>query len=68
MIRISVEVGQGTARYRVAIRAKNIGRALEIVGSQSTGREVKIRWPTNPEAFYVREAGMMVGALDREAA
>jgi hypothetical protein len=49
VIKISVEVGEGTARYRVAVRAKSIGRALEIVGRQNTGREVKMRWPTNPE-------------------
>ena len=67
MIRISVEVGQGAARYRVAVRAKNIGRALEIVGSQNTGYQAKMTFPTL-KAFFVRGAAMTARAVDQEAA
>jgi hypothetical protein len=45
MIRISVEAARGAARYKVAIRAKSIGRALEIVGGQNPGREAKVALP-----------------------
>jgi hypothetical protein len=68
VIRISVEVGQGAARYRVAVRAKNIGRALEIVGSQNTGYQAKMTLPTDPKAFFVRGAAMTARAVDQEAA
>jgi hypothetical protein len=68
VIRISVEVGQGAARYRVAVRAKSIGRALEIVGRQNTGYQAKMTFPTYPKAFFVREAAMTARAVDREAA
>ena len=68
MIRISVEVGQGAARCRVAVRAKNIGRALEIVGSQNTGYQAKMTFPADPKAFFVRGAAMTARAVDQEAA
>ena len=35
MIRISVEVGRGAARHRVAVQAESIKRALEIVERQN---------------------------------
>ena len=68
MIRIAVEVGQGADRYRVAVRAESIGRALEFVGRQSRGREVKAVFPLDPEAFCVQGVAGEVGGLDREAA
>ena len=68
MIRISVEVGQGAARYRVAVWARSIGRALEIVGSQNTGYQAKMSFLTDPNAFFVRGAAMTARAVDQEAA
>jgi hypothetical protein len=68
MIKISVEAAQGAARYKVAIRAKSIGRALEIVGGQNPGREAKVALPIDSETFFVRDAATMVGAGYREAA
>ena len=51
MIRISVEVGPGAARYRVAVQAESIERALEIVERQNPGCEAKVAFPIEPEAF-----------------
>lgn len=68
MIRISVQVARGAARYRVAVRAQSMGRALEIVGRQNPGREVKVAFPTDPESFVVRDAVTASGAVDREVA
>ena len=68
MIRISVEVGQGAARYRVAVRAKSIGRALEIVGSQNAGYQAKMSFPTDSKALFVQGAAMTARAVDQEAA
>ena len=68
MVRIAVEVGQGAARFRVAIRAKSLGRALEIVGSQNTGYQAKMSFLTDPKAFFGRGAAMTARAVDQEAA
>jgi hypothetical protein len=66
--RISVEVARGAARYRVAVRAKSIGRALEIVGRQVPGREAKVAFPIDPESSFVRTAATVAGAVGGKAA
>jgi hypothetical protein len=68
MTRITVEVGQGAARYKVAVRAKSIGRALEIVGRQYTGRDAKAAFPLNPKVFLAREAAARVDGVNRPKA
>jgi hypothetical protein len=55
MIRISVLVSDGTARFRVAIQAESIERALEIVARQNPGRECEVAFPIDSEAFFVDE-------------
>ena len=56
MIRISVHVSSGTARFSVAIQAESIERALEIVARQNPGKECEVAFPIDPEAFFVDEA------------
>ena len=68
MTRISVEAARGAARYKVAVRAKSIGRAPEIVGRQNPGREAKVAFPIDSQTFFVRDAATMAGAVYREAA
>jgi hypothetical protein len=64
MRRISVEVSSGTARFRVSIQAKTIERALELAHRQNSGKEYKIIFPMDPQAFSVREESVArVGAL-----
>jgi hypothetical protein len=63
MIRISVQVSDGTARFGVAIQAESIERALEIVARQNPGRECKVVFPIDPETFFVDEAVDTVAPL-----
>ena len=42
MVRISVRVSSGTARFRVAVRAASVRRALEIVGERNPGRDLEL--------------------------
>ena len=53
MIKVSVQVTRGAARYRVAVQAESIERALEIVERQNPGCEAKVAFPIDPEAFFV---------------
>jgi hypothetical protein len=48
VIRISVEVGRGAARYRVAAQSESIERALKIVERQNPGCEAKVAFPSTP--------------------
>jgi hypothetical protein len=63
MIRISVQVSDGSARFRVAIQAESIERALDIVARQNPGRECEVMFPIDPETFFVDEAVDTVAPL-----
>jgi len=53
MIRISVQVSSGAARFKVAVEAVSIERALEIVARQNPGKECEVTFPIDPETFFV---------------
>ena len=55
MIRISVEVRSGPARFRVMVQAQSIERALEIVARQNPGKECEVVFPIDPEKFFVED-------------
>jgi len=68
VIRITVEVSQRAARYRVAVQAKSIKRALEIVESQNPSCAAKVVFPIEPEEFYVGDTTVTAESLNREVA
>jgi hypothetical protein len=64
MIRISVEVSDGSAHFRVSVQAQTIERALEIAQRQNPGKEFKVAFPIDPETFFAKEGSVArVGAL-----
>ena len=68
MIRISVEVGGGAARYRVAVQARSARRAVEIVGALRPGGDPRVTLPIGPEAFFVGNTAAADGSGGREKA
>jgi hypothetical protein len=64
MIRISVEVSNGSARFRVSVQAQTIERALEIAQRQNPGKECRVAFPIDAETFFAKEYSVArVGAL-----
>jgi hypothetical protein len=63
MIRISVRVSSGTARFRVAIQAESIERALEIVARQYPGKACEVTFPIDHETFFVEDSVVPVRQL-----
>ena len=55
MIRISVQVRSGAARFKVAVQAESIERALEIAARQNPGKECEVTFPIDPETFFVED-------------
>jgi hypothetical protein len=53
VIRVSVEVCSGAARFRAAVWAENIERALRLVTARYPGGEARVIFPIEPEAFFV---------------
>jgi hypothetical protein len=56
MISVSVEIREGVFARRVRISAPSIKRAMNIAGGGKPGREVRLLFPIDPEAFFVTEA------------
>ncbi len=65
MIRVSVEVGSGTARFSVAVRAENIQQAIGIVETRYPGGDVRVVHPIDPEAFFIKEP-VVAGPVELE--
>jgi hypothetical protein len=55
MVRLSVEVRSGTARFRVGVQAQSIRKALSVVGGWYPRGVVEVAFPIEPEGFFVRE-------------
>jgi hypothetical protein len=53
MIRVSVEVYSGAARFRATVWAKSIECALSLVRARYPGGEARVIFPIEPEAFFV---------------
>jgi hypothetical protein len=65
MVKVSVEVGSSTTRFRVMVQAESIERALEIARSYNPDKECKVTFPLDPEAFFIEEH---VAGVDATAA
>lgn len=56
MVRISVDVSSGAARFRVMVRAETIERALEIARLHNPAAECQVSFPIDPETFFARDS------------
>ena len=63
MIRISVQVSSGAARFKVGVEAESIERALEIVARRNPGKECEVVFPIDPETFFVEDCVATVRQL-----
>jgi len=68
MVKVSVEVRSGAARFRVGVQAPSILEALSLVGGKYPHREVGMAFLIEPERFFVREPPSLVGIVGTEHA
>ena len=66
LVKVSVEVRSGTARFRVGVQAESIRRALSMVGGRHPQGEVRVLFPIEPEGFLVREPSAPAGMVGSE--
>jgi hypothetical protein len=52
MVKVSLEVRYGAARFRVAVRADTISRAVSIMKARHPARDVRVVFPIDPEEFF----------------
>ena len=55
MVKISIEVRNGTARLEVAVQAWSIQQAMSLVRERYPGADVRVRFPIDPEGFLVKD-------------
>ena len=53
MVKVSVELRSGTARFWVGVQAESISRALSMVGARYPRGEVGAIFPLEPEGLFV---------------
>lgn len=68
MVKVSVEVRSGTARFRVGVQAPTIRKALSMVGGRYRGGEIRVAFPTEPEGFFIQELPDPAGMAGTEHA
>jgi hypothetical protein len=55
MVKVSIEVHSGTARFMVGIQARDIQQALSIAQTRYHARVATVKSPIEPEGFFVEE-------------
>jgi hypothetical protein len=55
MIRITIEVRSGTARFKVSVQAESIEGALEMAKRYNSGKDSKVVFPIDPEGFFLED-------------
>jgi hypothetical protein len=55
MVKVSVEVRNGTTRFMVGVKANNIQQALSIVQARYPATVATVKFPIDREGFFVGE-------------
>ena len=55
MIRVSIEVREGAALSRTAVQAESIPEAVSITRRRYPGRDVRVKFPIDPEDFFIED-------------
>jgi hypothetical protein len=66
MIRVTAEIGEGALTQRQQITAPSIEQALSFVAERYPSGNVRVRFPIEPEGFFVREPTAQAGKVSIE--
>ena len=67
MIRVAVEVmSSDAAPLRVSLQAESIRRAVSVVETVYPGADVRVLYPIESEAFFVRDTATSMGMVEFE--
>ena len=67
MVRISVQVRSGSARFRVMVQAENIERALEMARRHNPASECRVSFPIDPESFFADDSAPRLEGVEEAA-
>ncbi|HEY6582184.1 MAG TPA: hypothetical protein VIZ60_13775 [Rubrobacter sp.] len=63
LVKVSVEVRSGTARFRVGVQAENIRRALSMVGGRYPRGVVRVVFANMPKGLVAKELSVPTGVV-----
>jgi hypothetical protein len=66
MVKVSMEVRSGAARFDVAVQAESIQRAMSFVKEHYSKGSVKVKFPIEPESFFVDDRTARTGIVSLE--
>jgi hypothetical protein len=66
MVKVSVEVRSGAARFRVGVQAPSITDALGVVRRRYPQGKVTVKFPKEPEGSFVKEQSAPAGIVGME--
>jgi len=67
MVEVSFEVHDGVALFKVAVRAQSIERAASVVKGSYPGYDIRVKFPIDPEGFFVGEPAPRMGIIGVES-
>jgi hypothetical protein len=64
VVRVSIEVRSGAARFRVGIQASSIQRAVSLAKGLYSATDVQVIFPIDAEGFFVKNAFAKEGLIE----
>ena len=56
MVKVSIEVHDGSARFTVAVKAQSVQQALTIVAARHPASVARVKFPIDSESFFVGDS------------
>jgi hypothetical protein len=66
MVKVSMEVRSGAARFDVGVQAESIYRAVSLVRERYPKANVRLKFPIKPESFFVEDAAPQAEQIEFE--
>jgi hypothetical protein len=66
MVKVSIEVRSGAAHFDVGVQAESIQRAMSLVMGRYPEGSVKVKFPIEPESFFVEDRRARSGIVGLE--
>ena len=66
MVKVSIEVRNGAVRFVVVVRAESIQQAVSIVTGRYPGGDCRVKFPIDPEDFFVNDTAARAGLVGFE--
>ena len=66
MVKVSIEVHSGAARFDVAVQAESIQKAVSFVKERYSNGNVRVKYPIEAESFFVEDPTARRGIVGLE--